>query len=298
MLDVLIVGGNFAGLAAAMPLVRGHRKVVVLDTKTPRNRFARVSHGVFCLDGQQPAGIHAVALSQLQQYPTFAYQEDEAVTISLINSGFVVTTKTGSRYQAKKIILACGVKDQLPDIPGLHSHWGRSVIHCPYCHGYELSGGPLGVLATHVMSPHQAAMIPDWGATTFFTQGDLELSSEQAETLGNRGVAIEQTPVIEIVGDGEQLSSVVLEDGRSIVLRGLYVAPTITIQSPLVDALALELNETPMGTFIAVDEFKESSLKGVFVAGDMSNPMQNGTFAIASGTMAGVAAHRALMFNL
>ncbi|RUO31867.1 thioredoxin reductase [Aliidiomarina sedimenti] len=298
MLDVLIVGGNFAGLAAAMPLVRGHRKVVVLDTKTPRNRFARVSHGVFCLDGQQPAGIHAVALSQLQQYPTFEYKEDEAVTVNAINKGFAVTTKTGSRYRAKKIILACGVKDQLPDIPGLHAHWGRSVIHCPYCHGYELSGGPLGVLATHVMSPHQAAMIPDWGATTFFTQGNLELSSEQAETLGNRGVTIERTPVREVIGDGEQLSSVMLKDGRSIVLRGLYVAPTITIQSPLVDALDLELNETPMGTFIAVDEFKESSLKGVFVAGDMSNPMQNGTFAIASGTMAGVAAHRALMFNL
>jgi len=296
--DVLIIGGSFAGLAAAMPLVRGRRKVLVLDTGTPRNRFARSSHGVFCLDGKSPAEIQAEALAQLQQYPTFEFKEDEAVKIEKTDAGFEVTTTAAVTYRTKKILLAFGVKDQLPDIPGLKTYWGKSVIHCPYCHGYELSGGALGVLATHEMSLHQAAMIPDWGVTTLFTQGKYHPAGEQAETLKRRGVTIEETPVAEVLGEGDQVSSVELEDGRSIALQGVFVAPTISIQSPLIDSLGLALSETPMGAFVEVDGFKESSVKGVFVAGDLSNQMHNATFAVASGTMAGIAAHRALIFDI
>ncbi len=297
-LDVLIIGGSFAGLAAAMPLVRGHRNVLILDTKMPRNRFARASHGVFCLDGKAPVDIQTEALSQLQCYPTFEYKEDEAVAIEKTDSGFAVATRAGATYGAQKVILAFGIADQLPDIPGVETYWGKSVIHCPYCHGYELSGGSLGVLATTEMSWHQAAMLPDWAATTLFTQGKFRPTGEHAATLDRRGVTIEQTPVINILGDGDQVSAVELEDGRRIALQGVYVAPTIAVQSPLIDSLSLELTGTPAGTCVAVDEFKESSVKGVFVAGDLSNPFQNGTFAIASGTMAGLSAHRALMFNL
>ncbi|RAK01385.1 NAD(P)/FAD-dependent oxidoreductase [Aliidiomarina maris] len=296
-IDVLIIGGSFAGLSAAMPLVRGRRKVLLLDTKMPRNRFASASHGVFCLDGKAPADIQAEALSQLRQYPTFEFKEDEAIAIEKIVTDFVISTRAGSRYIAKKVILAFGIQDQLPDIPGVETFWGKNVIHCPYCHGYELSGGPLGVLATHELSSHQAAMIPDWGPTTLFIQGKHYPKGEQAATLKRRGVTLEHTPVVQVVGSKDRMSSVLLEDGRSIELQGLYVAPTITIQSPLVDALGLVLQQNAMGAFIEVDEFKESSVKGVFVAGDLSNPLQNGTFAIASGTLAGIAAHRALMFN-
>lgn len=296
--DVLIIGGSFAGLSAAMPLVRGRRSVLVLDTQLPRNRFSRASHGVFCLDGKTPAEIQTEALFQLQQYPTFKFKEDKAIGIEKTSEGFVVATRTGATYHAKKVILAFGIKDRLPQIMGLETYWGKSVIHCPYCHGYELSGGSLGVLATHELSWHQAAMIPDWGATTLFTQGEYTLDGEKKATLLRRGVQIEKTPVVEVLGEGDQVSAVKLEDGRSIALQGLYVAPILTIDSPLIDFLDLKLNETPVGTFVEVDEFKESSVKGVFVAGDLSNPMQNGTFAIASGTMAGLAAHRSLMFNL
>lgn len=297
-LDVLIIGGSFAGLAAAMPLLRGHRKVLILDTKTPRNRFAGASRGVFCLDGKAPADIQTEALSQLQQYPTFGFKEDEAVAIEKTATGFAVTTGAGATYGARKVIFAFGITDQLPDIAGVKTYWGKSVIHCPYCHGYELSGGALGVLATKEMSWHQAAMLPDWGATTLFTQGKYLPTGEHAATLRRRGVTIEETPIIKILGDGDQVSAVELEDGRRIALQGVYVAPTITIQSPLIDSLSLALTETAVGTFVAVDEFKESSVKGVFVAGDLSNQMQNGTFAIASGTVAGLSAHRALMFDL
>lgn len=300
--DVLIIGGSFAGLAAAMPLVRAHRKILVLDTKTPRNRFAHTSHGVFCLDGKTPAAIQTEALAQLQQYPTFEYRLEQAISIVKTATGFaVVASSTASQaatYSAKKIILAFGIQDKLPDIAGIQTFWGKSVIHCPYCHGYELSGGALGVLATQDMSWHQAAMIPDWGATTLFTQGKYLPIGEHAATLKRRGVTIEDTPVVEVIGEGEQIAAVRLEDGRHIGLQGLYIAPTSTMQSPLIASLDLALVQTPMATLIEVDDFKESSVKGVFVAGDLSNQLQNGTFAIASGSMAGIAAHRALIFNL
>lgn len=295
--EVIIVGGSFAGLSAAMQLVRGRRSVVVMDTNQPRNRFATAAHGIFCLDGKTPAEIRATALSQLQAYPTFQRVEATAIGVEQTAHGFAVMAQSGDLYRAKRLILACGITDQLPDIPGVQEHWGKSVIHCPYCHGYELSDRPLGVLATSEMSFHQAALIPDWGTTTLFTQGQFLPQGEVLEHLLARDVTIEETPIVQVVGDGERLELVRLKDGRELPLEGLYIGPQVTPNSPLISMLDLELQETPMGTIVKVDDFKESSVKGVFVAGDLSNPMQSGTFAIASGTMAGVAVHRSLIFD-
>ena len=296
--DVVIIGGSFAGLSAAMQLVRAQRRVVVIDANKPRNRFAAASHGIFALDGKTPEDIRATALAQLQAYPTFELLEDIATGIEQTRDGFAALTSKGTQVNAQRVILAMGITDQLPDIPGVTEHWGKSVIHCPYCHGYELRNRELGVLATSEMSFHQAAMIPDWGATTLFTQGRFEPEGQTLAHLQARGVEIERSPIVEVVGDGEQIQHVVLADGRTQALGGLYVGPKIELNSPLIERLNLELEDTPLGAIVKVDGLKESSLKGVYVAGDLSNAMQNGTFAIASGTMAGVAVHRSLIFDL
>ena len=295
--EVVIVGGSFAGLSAAMPLVRARRNVVVVDVNSPRNRFAKESHSIFCLDGKTPSEIRATALAQLQAYPSFRLVEDTAIDVEHTKAGFSVTLASGDQYHAKKLILATGIIDRLPDIPGVKEHWGKSVIHCPYCHGYELQDRALGVLATSEMGFHQAAMIPDWGATTLFTQGQYKPEGEVLYHLRARGVSIEDSSITRVVGDGEHLQQVELSDGRQIAIRGLYVARKAVVTSTLVVKVKLETVETVMGTHVKVDEHKESSIKGVFVAGDLSNSMQNGTFAIASGTMAGIAAHRSLIFD-
>lgn len=295
--DVIIVGGSFSGLSAAMQLVRGRRNVVLIDANSPRNRFAKTSHGVFGLDGKTPAQIRTTALSQLSDYPTFHLVEDMAIKVDKTPEGFCVTLRNGATYSAKKLILTTGITDQLPDIPGVKEHWGKSVIHCPYCHGYELKDRSLGVLATSKLAYHQAAMIPDWGATTLFTQGQFKPEGEVLDHLISRGVSIEESPVTHVVGDGEHIQHVLLADGRTIPIKGLYVAPRVIVASPLIGMLNLETVETPMGTMVTVNDLKESSVKGVFVAGDLSNAMQSGTLAIASGTMAGLGVHRSLIFN-
>jgi len=308
--DVIIIGGSFAGLAAAMPLVRARRKVIVIDAGSPRNRFAKVSQGIFGLDGLSPSQIGTTAIEQLQQYATFQLLKDTALsayekpdeTDANAQPQFVVSTQQHGSLQAKRLIIASGITDKLPDIPGLEIHWGKSVLHCPYCHGFELSDRPLGILASGEMSFHQAAMIPDWNTpnylTTLFTQGKFTPEGDTLTHLQNRGVSIEHTPIKAVNGNGERIHTVSLQDGRNMPLQGLYVAPTITLVSPLITMLNLQVKETPMGTIVSVDEMKQSSTKGVFVAGDISNPMQNGTLAISSGMMAGVAAHRSLIFGV
>lgn len=295
--DVVIIGGSFAGLAAAMQLVRARKTVLVIDANSPRNRYADASHGIFCLDGKTPAEIRATALAQLRAYPTFELMEDSANAVEATGDGFKATTEGGHSLAAKRVILAMGITDKLPEIPGVQERWGKTVIHCPYCHGYELSDRALGVLATSEMSFHQAAMIPDWGATTLFTQGQFKPEGDTLEHLLARGVTLEHSPVVEVLGDGVEVEGVRLANGRTALIQGLYVGPRITLTSPLIERLKLEIEETPLGPIVKVDGMKESSVKGIYVAGDLSNPMQNGTFAIASGTMAGVAVHRSLIFD-
>lgn len=295
--EVVIIGGSFAGLSAAMQLVRGRRKVLLIDEGAPRNRFAFHSHGVFCLDGKSPQEIKATALLQLRKYPSFYFINGRVShVVNQAEHGFLIHT-ADLDIKAKKIILATGVTDELPNIPGVAEHWGKSVVHCPYCHGYELSERQLGVLASHPLSAHQAAMIPDWGCTTFFTQGEYQLDEKQLEILTRRGVNIEQTKIIRVLGDGENINAVVLADGSERKLEGLYVAPKISAKNPIVDALQCELEETVLGEIIKVNEFKQTSVANVYAAGDMSNPMQNGTFAVNSGVIAGISVHQSLMFG-
>lgn len=293
--DVIIVGGGFAGLSAAMQLGRARRRVLIIDAGLPRNRFADASHGFFGQDGKAPADIFREAARQVAAYPTVTFIHGEAVSAAQDGEGFGVTLADGRTEPARKLVLAGGIVDHLPDIPGLKERWGATVLHCPYCHGYEVRDRALGVLANHPMAPHQAQMLPDWGPTTYYTQGVFEPDAEALAVLARRGVAIERQPIVEVLGEGPAMDAVRLADGRVMTAHALFVAPKTTLASPLAAQLGCAMDDGMLGPVIRVDEMKATTVPGVFAAGDATTSMHNATFASAGGVMAGVAAHRSLI---
>ncbi|POM16251.1 NAD(P)/FAD-dependent oxidoreductase [Burkholderia cepacia] len=297
--EVIVIGGSFAGLSAAMQLARARRRVLVIDAGRPRNRFAAHAHGFFGQDGKPPAQIVEEAAAQLAAYTTVRRIAGDARTADRDADGrFHVTLADGSRASADRLILATGIRDELPGLPGLAERWGVSVLHCPYCHGYEVSGRRLGVLATHPLSVHQAILIPDWGPTTWFTQGVVEANHEEAALLDARGVRIERSPVVEILGDAPRIEALRLADGQVVPVDALFVGARTAMASDLAQQLGCAFDDGPLGPVVRVDAGKETSVAGVFAAGDASTPMSNATFASASGVMAGVAAHRSLIVGL
>lgn len=295
--DVIIIGGSFAGLSAAMQLARARREVLVIDSGAPRNRFASASHGFPGQDGRSPAEIRAKLRTELGLYPTVAFLDAEATAVARQTAGFRLTLSDGAKVSARRLILAYGVRDTLPDLPGLRERWGTSVLHCPYCHGYELNQQPVGVLARNELATHQAMLLPDWGPTTLFTQGAFTATTDQRQALAARGVTIQEGLITGLVGPAPALTAVTLADGREIALTGLFVAPETAPSNDLSSRLGCAVKDGPTGPYLAVDGMQATSVLGVFAAGDLASPMANATLAAAAGVMAGTAAHRSLIFD-
>lgn len=291
--DVIVIGGSYAGMAAALQIARGRRQVLVIDAGIRRNRFAEFSHGVLGQDGKSPTAIAEEAKAQLLKYPNLTWLEGLADSAEKTGDLFTVTSGNKS-LTAKRLILATGVTDHLPAIPGLQDRWGKSVFHCPYCHGYELNQGPLGVLATSEASLHQALLIPDWGPTTLFTNNCFTPDAAQRQQLAARNVKIETETVREIAG--EQSAIVKLDNGRLVELAGLFVASLTQPSNRIAQDLGCEIAESPVGFYVKTDEFKQTSIPGVFACGDLGRPMGSVTFAIGDGALAGFGTHRSLIF--
>lgn len=297
--DAIVVGGSFAGLSAAMQLARARRRVLLVDAGLPRNRFADASHGFLGQDGKAPAAILREAACQVAAYPTVEIVRGEVLdAVRDADGDFVIRISGGRTARARRLVLATGVSDTLPDVPGLKERWGATVLHCPYCHGYEVRDRPLGVLANHPMAAHQAAMIPDWGPTTLFTQGRFEPDAEQLIHLAARGVTIERQSVVALLGEAPLLEAVRLEDGRVVTINALFVAPSTRMTSPLAEQLGCAFDDGPLGPVVRTDDWKATSVPGVYAAGDAARPMHNATLASADGVMAGVGAHQSLIRDI
>ncbi|MCA1323340.1 NAD(P)/FAD-dependent oxidoreductase [Herbaspirillum sp. alder98] len=293
--DVIVVGASFAGASAAMQLARARRKVLMVDAGQPRNRFAAASHGFLGQDGVAPHLIMATAIEQLLAYPGFELVVAHAERAEALADGVSVTLEDGRTLTASRLILATGVRDELPDIPGLQERWGRTAVHCPYCHGFELRDRKLGVIATTPLSAHQGIMLPDWGPTTYFTQGKFEPEEHEIKLMEKRGVRIERTPVVEVLGTAPEIDAVRLADARIVALGALFVGPRVHMSSPLAMQLGCAFEQGPMGPYIQTDAMRQTSVPHVFAAGDAAAAFHNATIAAASGVMAGVSAHRSLV---
>jgi thioredoxin reductase len=269
--------------------------VLVIDAGMRRNRFAGASHGFLTQDGTPAAEIAAKGRLQLLAYDTVEWLSGEAATAEPTEEGFRVTmAATGEERIGKRLVLALGVKDHLPEIPGLEERWGKSVFHCPYCHGYELDRGRIGVLALSPKSLHHAVMLPDWGQTTFFLNGVFSPDPEEAERLRRRGVTLDDGMVDHIEGDQ---ATVVMRDGRVVPLDGLFTLTRTSVASPIAEQLGCAFDEGVTGAVIRTDAIKATTVPGVFACGDAARMAGSVTLAVGDGALAGMAAHQSLIFG-
>jgi thioredoxin reductase len=299
MHDVIIIGGSYAGMAAALQLARARRSVLVLDAGQRRNRFATTAHGLLGQDGQPPGVIAAKGRADVLAYPTVTWREAAVTDVANVDGGFTVTA-AGEPYRGKRLVLATGVADEVPPIPGLVERWGQTVFHCPYCHGYELNLGRIGVLATGPLASHHAALVAEWGAagqTTLYLNGALEPDAEQLADLAARNITVERELVESVSGDAPSIE-LHLRDGRSSgPLVGLFTQSRVVIRDRFAEQLGCELEMGPFGPFYKTDAMKETTVPGVYACGDVGQPMPTLAYAIADGTRAGASAHQSLVFR-
>jgi len=291
-LDVIIIGGSYAGMSAALQLVRARRKVLIIDGGKPRNRNARVAHGFLGREGLPPADIASQARDELLRYPTLRWLTGTAVSAQAIEDGgsFEITVEEGQTFVADRVILAHGVTDDLPDIDGIGERWGRSVFHCPYCHGYEVFEGRIGVIGcAKDGGAAQALLLCDWGRITLFcSQASARIDAEQHARLEACGVVIESAQVQRV----EDTATVVLADGRRVEVDALFISPHSRLSTDLAEQLGCELKD---GGCITTDSAKQTTVPGVFACGDAARMAGSIALAVGEGALAGVAVHHSLM---
>ena len=296
MNDVIIIGGSFAGLAAALQLGRARRKVTVLDTGRQRNRFAGRSHGVLGHDHKPPQDILAEARQQLARYPTIKLVNARAESISGTLDDFCVVTDDNESLRARRLILSYGVADQMPDIPGFAEGWGTSIIPCPYCDGFEVADQHWGLVWSGVQSHNQVRLFHDWtDKLTVFGNGH-DISLEIRADLAARQIPVVDGRITEIEPYGSHSATIRIESGPDVSVDILFEHPRTRPSASLHDALGLATVNTPTGIALMTDERRETSMPGIYAAGDLANTgIPSVTTAAWQGTMAGIFAQQSML---
>jgi thioredoxin reductase len=293
--DVIIIGGSFAGLAGALQLGRARRKVTVLDTGLPRNRFAGHSHGLLGHDHKPPLEILAEARRQLARYPTVRLLNTRADAISGSLDDFSVLTDDGESLRARRLLLSYGVADQMPSIPGFAECWGKSIVPCPYCDGFEVAGKHWGLVYSGPQALHAVSLFHDWtDHLTLFADGH-DISADARADLARRNVPVIDGKIIEIAHTGGQLATVHLDTNSHVAVDVLFAHPRNQPSASLHEALGLETVDTPVGIALKVDDRRETTMPGIYAAGDLANPMASVTLASSHGAMAGIFAQQSML---
>jgi len=291
--DVIIIGGSYAGLSSAMALGRSLRRVLIIDNGKPCNAQTPHSHNFLTRDGDTPANLRAIAMVQVLSYPTVRMVNGKAIKGTQLSSGFSITTADGQYFESKKLIIASGVKDNLPAIKGFAECWGISVLHCPYCHGYEVRHQKTGIIANGEMAFEFARLINNWTQNLIlFTNGPTPLDSESALKLISKGITIVENEIEEIVHDKGKVTHLLFKDGSKQQLDAIYARGEMEQNTRIISDLNLQLNEQG---YIITDAFKQSSQSGVYAAGDCTTPMRAIAESVNTGTMAGVFANKQLI---
>ena len=283
--DVVIVGGSIAGLSAAMTLARAVRTVLVIDCGTPCNLPAPRSHNFITNDGRKPSEILLIAKSEIGKYENINFFDDKVADVRQTADGFEVVTESREIYQGSKILLCTGLTDVPPDIPGFAACWGISILHCPYCHGYEVRNETTGILANGEAAYHLGILINNWtDDLTILTNGVSELRNEELEKLTNRNIKVVEYEIDKFIHNDGQLRIVQFADGSFFSAKAIYASIPYRQQSDLAEKLGCKMSSHG---HIDVDDEQRTSIPGVYAAGDNTAQQRAVSVASASGTKAG-----------
>jgi thioredoxin reductase len=286
--DVVVIGGGAAGLSGALVLARSRRSVVVLDAGRPRNAPAAAVHGLLGHDGTPPLELLAAGRAEVRGY---GGQVVDAEVVDAARDGdrFVVSLGDGRKVRARRLLVATGLVDRLPDVPGLAERWGRDVLHCPYCHGWEVRDRAIGVLGTGPMSHHHALLFRQLSADVVYFAHAWPPTAEQAEQLEALGIQVEPAAVTGVEVTDDRLSGITLADGRVVAREALAVATRLEARTAHLAGLGLPVQDHPagVGTHIATDATGRTDVPGVWFAGNVSDVMAQVGAAAAQGAQAG-----------
>ncbi|WP_316804754.1 NAD(P)/FAD-dependent oxidoreductase [Pedobacter nototheniae] len=284
--DVIIIGGSYAGLSAALTLGRSLRKVLVIDDQKPCNAPTPHAHNFLTHDGDKPADIAKKARLEVARYLNINFLDEKAVSAYKQDEGFIVEVENGTSFSARKILLSNGLKDIMPDIKGFSNCWGISVLHCPYCHGYEVQNQKIGLLMNGDQAFDMAKNLNNWNKDlVILTNGEAQFTGSQLDKFKEKSIEIIEDEIAEITHKNGNLKSVVLKSGKELPLVAIYARPEIEQNGLLFKHLNCELTEN--GT-LKVDEFYKTNIKGVYAAGDCASLFRTLGGVTAAGTMAGV----------
>jgi thioredoxin reductase len=283
MLDVIVIGGSAAGLSAALILGRALRSVLVIDSGTPCNRVSHASHGFLTRDGVKPSELLHIGREQIAQYETVSILNAFVVSAAPADEGFIVETRDGETFQARKLLLATGLRDELPDLPGIENFWGTSVFHCPYCDGWEVRNQAIAIYGPGE-TLQQVKMLRNWTPhLTICTGGEGTVPDENRALFTRHGIEVNEKPIARLEGEGDKLRQIVFSDHTTLAVAALFIRPDTHHQAPFAHNLGSVRDENGK---IQVDIMGHTSVPGVYAAGDMTSRFRSVAVAVASGAQA------------
>jgi thioredoxin reductase len=293
--DAIIVGGSYSGLAAAMALGRALKEVLIIDSGKPCNEQTPYSHNFLTQDGKTPKEIATIAKQQVEKYETITFFNGLATTGSKTDKGFQIQVTSGEIFRTDKLIFATGIKDEIPNIEGASECWGISLLHCPYCHGYEVRNQKTGILGNGEHAYELAKLISNWtNDLTVYTNGKSSLTGEQTQKLSNHHINIVENDMERLEHNKGYLQNIIFKDGTQAEVRAMYSRNSFDQHCSIPESLGCALDDEG---YIKVNPFQETSVDGVFACGDNTTRLRTVANAVAMGTTAGMTASKKMILE-
>ncbi len=293
--DVIVIGGSYSGLSAAMALGRALRKVLIIDAGKPANRFTPQSHNFITHDGRPPGEIALLAKLQVGDYNSVQQMDGTVDHVEKVNDGFIVRLASKAKYFSRKLIFSTGIVDIMPDIPGFSDCWGKSVLHCPYCHGYEVRKETTGIIGNGDYAFEFGSIISNWtNDLTIYANGPSTLTSEQTSKLQSHNIEIVEDKIKAIEHERGHVKRIIFENERSRYLKAIYARPGFKQHSDIPKILGCELTNEG---YIKIDLSQKTTVPGVFACGDNVTRIRTVSNAVSMGTTAGMMVNKEVILE-